>query len=140
MVRRESDVRGEAEGGLSAVGREASSVSEGPGDHDPKILVVDDEQQMLEVLVEWISRAGYRVLSARSGREALQIFKAECPELMITDLSMPEMSGLELIEAVRTISPNTEILILTGQSSVASAIDALRRGVFDFGPESAVRL
>ncbi len=132
MVRRESDVQGEAESRLSAVGREASFVSEGPDGHDPKILVVDDEQQILDGMVEWISQAGYRVLPARSGREAVQIFKAELPELMITDLSMPEMSGLELIGAVRAISPNTEILILTGQSSVASAIDALRLGVFDY--------
>ncbi|MEK7701970.1 MAG: response regulator, partial [candidate division NC10 bacterium] len=132
MVRREGDARGEAEGGLSAVGREAGSVSEGPGDRDPKILVVDDEQELLDVMVEWISQAGYRVLSARSGREALKIFDQEHPELMITDLSMPKMSGLELIEAVRAISPETEILILTGQSSVASAIDALHQGVFDY--------
>ncbi|MBI4247201.1 MAG: response regulator [Candidatus Rokubacteria bacterium] len=99
---------------------------------DPKILVVDDEQSVLDVMVECISQAGYRVLPARSGREALKILNAEHPELMITDLVMPEMNGLELIEAVRAISPKTEILILTGHSSEASAIDALRREVFDY--------
>ncbi|MBI2014263.1 MAG: response regulator, partial [Candidatus Rokubacteria bacterium] len=79
---------------------------------DPKILVVDDEQEVLDIMVECISQAGYRALPARSGREALKIFNAEHPELMITDLVMPEMNGLELIEAVRAISPKTEILIL----------------------------
>ncbi len=98
----------------------------------PRILIVDDEQQMLDVMVAWMTEAGYRVLAARSGREALQIFSAEPPELMITDLSMAEMNGLDLIEAVRVIAPKTETLIVTGHSSETSAIDALHRGVFDY--------
>ena len=102
------------------------------GGHAPRILVVDDDQAILDAIVDWISQAGYRVLPARGGREALQIVKAESPGLMITDLSMPEMNGLELIEAVKAISPNTEILILTGHSSMGSAIAALHRGVFDY--------
>jgi PAS domain S-box-containing protein len=132
MAQRAGDIRGEAERGLPAVGRETRSVAEGPGGHVPKILVVDDEPKTLDLMVEWLAQAGYRVLSARSGREALKIFNAEHPELMITDLFMPEMSGLELIEAARSISPKTEILILTGHASVASAIDALRWGVFGY--------
>jgi PAS domain S-box-containing protein len=132
MVQREGDVRAEVNRGFSAIGREARSIFEGPGDHGPKILVVDDEQEILDLMVEYLSRAGYRVLLAHDGQEALRIFNAEHPELIITDLSMPGMNGLELTEAIKAISPRTEILILTGHSSVGSAIAALHRGVFDY--------
>ncbi len=132
MVQRQGDVQGDVESGLPALCGEARSVSGGQGGHDPKILVVGDEQETLDVMVEWISQAGYRVLPARSGREALRIFNTEHPELMITDISIPEINGLELIEAVRAISPETEMLVLTKHSSVASAIDAPHRGVFDY--------
>jgi signal transduction histidine kinase len=146
MVQQIEDVLGRAEVGLPAVGRavgrEARSIFEGPRDHSPTILVVDDDQEVLEVMVLYLSQTGYRVLPARDGEEALRIFNAEHPELIITDLSMPGMNGLELIEAIKAISPRTEVLVLTGHSSVASAIDALRRGVFDYlqKPFELVRL
>ncbi len=116
----------------AAVGRERPSVSEAPPARGPTVLVADDESAVLEFLTEAISGAGYRVFSARTGQEALQTFRTEHPELIITDLDMPGMNGLELIEAVKAVSPETEILILTAHSGVDSAIHALRQGVFDY--------
>ncbi len=108
------------------------SVSEGLADRCSKILVVDDEPSVLEFLAEAISRAGYQVFAARTGHEALRMFHAEHPELIIADLDMPGMTGLEVIEAVRAVAPQTEVLILTGHSTIDSAIHALRQGVFDY--------
>ncbi|MDP2626442.1 MAG: response regulator, partial [Candidatus Rokubacteria bacterium] len=117
---------------IQAVGRELRSVVGDPGDRYPKVLVVDDEREVLAFMVECLSLAGYHVLSAPSGQEALRIFEREHPALIITDLSMPGMDGLELAKAVKVVSPQTEILILTAHSSMASAIEALRHGVFDY--------
>ena len=83
-------------------------------------------------MVERLSLAGYHVLPARNGQEALRIFEREHPALIITDLSMPGMDGLELAKAVKAVSPQTEILILTAHSSLASAVEALRHGVVDY--------
>ena len=103
-----------------------------PGDRYSKILVVDDELEVRDFMVEYLSLAGYHVLSARDGQEALRIFEREHPALIITDLSMPGMDGLELTKAVKAVSPDTEILILTGHSGMASAIEALRHYVADY--------
>jgi signal transduction histidine kinase len=107
-------------------------VSEAPGDHSSKVLVVDDEPETLDVIVEWLRGRGYQVLAAPSGQEALRVFNAERPALIVTDLSMPGMDGLELTTAIKAVSPQTEILILTGKATLASAVKALHWGVFDY--------
>jgi PAS domain S-box-containing protein len=117
---------------IQAVGREFRSVAGDPGDRYSKVLVVDDDQEVLDVMVECLSRDGYHVLQARNSQGALRIFERERPALIITDLSMPGMDGLELAKAVKAVSPQTEILILTARSSMASAIEALRYGVADY--------
>jgi signal transduction histidine kinase len=122
---------GEDRGG-QAGGHDVLSVTEVPDDRYSKVLVVDDERTVLDFMVDGLSLAGYHVLPARDGQEALRIFEREHPALIITDLFMPGMDGLELAKAVKAVSPQTEILILTAQSSMASAIEALRNGVVDY--------
>src|SRR3989338_9121252 len=117
---------------VQAGGEEVRSVVGVPGDRYSKVLVVDDEPDVLDVMVECLSLAGYHVLPARDGQEALRIFEREHPALIITDLSMPGMDGLELAKTVKALSPQTEVLIITGHSTMASAMDALRHGVFDY--------
>src|SRR3972149_5573269 len=117
---------------IQAVGRELRSVAGDPGDRYSKVLVVDDEPDVLDVMVERLALAGYHVLPARNGQEALRIFEREHPALIITDISMPGMDGLELAKTVKALSPQTEVLIVTGHSTMASAMDALRHGVFDY--------
>ena len=132
MVRREGAFGvGEDRGG-QAGGHEVPSVAGDPGGRYSKVLVVDDEREVLDFMVEGLSLAGYHVLPARDGQEALRIFEREHPALIITDLSMPGMDGLELAKAVKAVSPQTEILILTAHSNMASAIEALRNGVVDY--------
>jgi len=97
-----------------------------------KVLVVDDEQPILDLLTEVISKAGCQVLQARDGEEALRIFQAERPPLLITDLVMPKINGLALVTAVKGADPRTEVLIITGHADLHSAIEAVRQGAFDY--------
>ncbi len=118
--------------GVQAGGHEVRSVAGDPGDRSSKVLVVDDEREILDFMVECLSLVGYHVFPARDGQEALRIFVREHPALIVTDLSMPGMDGLELAKAVKALSPQTEVLVVTGHSTMASAMDALRIGVFDY--------
>jgi len=77
------------------------------------ILVVDDDREMTDMLDAVLSDAGYRVTSADQGEDALRQVRREPPDLMITDLSMPGMGGLELIEAVHRLYPHLPSIILT---------------------------
>src|SRR3990167_3893183 len=92
---------------IQAVGRELRSVAGDPGDRYSKVLVVDDEREVLDFMVECLSLAGYHVLPARDGQEALRIFEREHPALIITDLSMPGMDGLELAKRVKADRKST---------------------------------
>ncbi|MBI4611139.1 MAG: response regulator [Candidatus Rokubacteria bacterium] len=97
-----------------------------------KVLVVDDDEEILDLIAEFIPRLGCEVLRARDGEEALQIFRAEGPPLVLADLWMPTMDGLTLMKAVKEASPGTEILILTAHADLDSAIEAVRQGAFDY--------
>jgi len=96
------------------------------------ILVVDDEESNLKVLERMLEKAGYRVLLAASGPEALDILRAEQPELVLTDLRMPGMDGLELLRAARTVAPSTEVVLMTAFGTVEIAVEAMREGAYDF--------
>ena len=92
------------------------------------ILVVDDEESNLKVLERMLKKAGYSVLLASSGPEALDILRAEQPELVLTDLRMPGMDGLELLRAARTVAPSTEVVLMTAFGTVEIAVEAMREG------------
>ncbi len=93
-----------------------------------RILVVDDEE-IARTNMEYILRKdGYQVESAASGGEALERFKNQDFDLVLTDLKMEKMDGLQLLEAVKQISPNTELVMITGYATVSTAVDALRKG------------
>lgn len=100
-----------------------------------KVLIVDDERMIREGMkkvIPWSTLEIGRVMIAASGFEALEIVKEEMPEIMITDISMTEMTGLKLIEKVLEIVPEMRILVLTGYDSFEYARDCLRLHVQDF--------
>jgi ATP-dependent Lon protease len=93
-----------------------------------RILVVDDEE-IARTNMEYILRKdGYQVESAASGGEALERFKNQDFDLVLTDLKMEKMDGLQLLEAVKQISPTTELVMITGYATVSTAVEALRKG------------
>jgi len=97
-----------------------------------QILVVDDEESNIKVLQRILSKAGYGVSVASSGPEALEQLRAGQPELLLTDLRMPGMDGLELLRAARTVAPTTEVILMTAFGTVEIAVEAMKEGAYDF--------
>ena len=96
-----------------------------------RILVVDDERQITRMLRASLQGSGYEVVVAGGGVEALARFEAEHPELVITDLAMPEMNGLELTRAIRRIA-QTPIIVLSVRDTDAMKVTALDEGADDY--------
>ena len=96
------------------------------------ILIVDDEEIIRESLSFILTKEGYRVREAANGSAALDIVKSESVDLVLTDLEMPEMKGIELLENVARFSPDTLVVIITAYGSIDTAIAALRQGAVDY--------
>jgi YesN/AraC family two-component response regulator len=79
-----------------------------------KILLVDDEEGIRKVLAISLSDKGYQVFTAKSGEEALHIFKEQDPPIVLTDIKMPGMDGIELLQKMKQENPDTEVIMITG--------------------------
>lgn len=97
-----------------------------------KILFVDDEKETLSIVKEYLSEGGYGVTVCDSGREALELTKRDDFDIVITDLKMPELSGLELLKAIKKYRSKTEVIIVTGYGTIETAIEALKFGGYDY--------
>jgi response regulator RpfG family c-di-GMP phosphodiesterase len=97
-----------------------------------EILIVDDDAQVREVLHQIFLSASYRCLQAANGQEGLEMFRAARPPLIVTDLKMPVMDGIGLLEGVRREDEDTAVIVLTGAPDVKTAIDSLKLGAYDF--------
>jgi len=111
-------------------GREEAVPAEGQA--LPTILVVDDEPAIVEPLAKIFEKESLRVLTAQGGGEALEILRREAVSVLLTDLVMPGMSGLDLLKASRSVSPETETILMTAYGTVENAVDAMRHGAYDF--------
>jgi signal transduction histidine kinase len=96
------------------------------------ILIIDDEPLVGEVLTEFLKDEGYDVHLSADGKEALGVFQEVRPELVITDLNMPGISGIDVIRGIREMSRDTPVIVITGYGSLDTAVDAIRLNVFDF--------
>ncbi len=96
------------------------------------ILIVDDEEIIRESLSFILSKEGYAVREAENGKAALELVRNESFQLILTDLEMPEMKGIELLENVSRVSPETLVVIVTAYGSIDTAIAALRKGAVDY--------
>jgi two-component system NtrC family sensor kinase len=97
-----------------------------------KILLIDDEPDIVRVLGISLKADGYQVIPALSGAEGLVAFAKDKPEIVITDIKMPGMDGIEVLEKIKTIDPNTEVIIITGHGDIDNTIEALKYGASDF--------
>jgi len=97
-----------------------------------KILIVDDEQSMVQFLSVLLRREGYEVTAAQSGAEALDILKETGFDVVVTDLKMPGMDGIALLEQIKRIDDTLPVIIMTAYASQRSAIDALNLGAFQY--------
>ena len=96
------------------------------------ILIVDDAAATLEVLQRYLTAAGYQVFTASSVAEALEILESRALELVITDLKMPKVSGLDLVRHVRENFKETEVMMITGYPSIEGAVNAVKTGAEEF--------
>jgi two-component system response regulator HydG len=96
------------------------------------VLVVDDEPGIADSLHKILERESLRVLTAGSGGEALDLLRREPVSVLITDLMMPGMSGLDLLKACRSVSPETETVLMTAYGTVENAVEAMKQGAYDF--------
>jgi len=101
---------------------------------DANILVVDDDKVLADNLVEYLSKLGYQASQAYGGREALTMFEQGDFQLVITDLKMPEMDGMELLDAVKELDGRVIVMVITGYGSIESAVTAIKKGAYDFIP------
>jgi PAS domain S-box-containing protein len=99
---------------------------------DKKLLLVDDEEGIRKVLGIALSDAGYTVFSAKNGEEALKIFRKETPPIVLTDIKMPGMDGIELLQKIKHENPDTEVIMITGHGDMDLAIKSLKYQAIDF--------
>ena len=96
------------------------------------ILLADDDVNLRRVLEFQLTEAGYEVLTARDGAEALEIFTNNDCDCVVTDLRMPKMSGLELLEKIKTANAETPVIVITAFGEVETAVTAMKAGAFDY--------
>ena len=99
---------------------------------DKKLLLVDDEEGIRKVLGIALSDAGYKVFTAKNGEEALDIFCKEIPPIVLTDIKMPGMDGIELLQKIKHENPDTEVIMITGHGDMDLAIKSLKYQATDF--------
>ena len=97
-----------------------------------RILVVDDEQSVRNVLTQVLTEDGFEVTAAASGEEALKLLQKRAFALVITDIVMPGISGIDLLRKIKKRFPATEVIIITSQASLDTAVEALRSGAYDY--------
>lgn len=100
-----------------------------------RILVVDDSMMDQELVASLLAEAGHECMRASNGREALDLVASRAPELIVTDLQMPEMGGLELVQAVRARHPKVPVVLMTAHGSEEIAAAALRAGAASYVPK-----
>ena len=96
------------------------------------ILIVEDDPRVGESIRLLLKKRGYETLLASNGKEALPLFRQEMVDLVITDLLMPKMDGIELLEAVKSLRPETEVIVISAQGTIEKAVQAMKLGAFDF--------
>jgi DNA-binding response OmpR family regulator len=99
---------------------------------DSTILVVDDEGAIRYSVTKTLERVGYQVITASSGEEALQILTEQDFDVVLTDIRMPGISGVDLLERIKDQSPDAVVILMTGYASLGTAVESLRLGANDY--------
>ena len=97
-----------------------------------KILIVDDEAELKNILVEALSVQGYQTAGFTDGEEALAVLREQPFDVLLTDLMMPTIDGLTLLREALAIDPHLIVIVMTGQGTIQTAVDAMKFGAFDY--------
>ncbi|NUR54414.1 MAG: sigma-54-dependent Fis family transcriptional regulator [Acidobacteria bacterium] len=98
----------------------------------PLLVVVDDEQGILDVVGRFARRAGFDVLTCSGGREAIELLGMKRADLVMVDLRMPDVGGLDVLRAIRETDPRCQAVLMTGYASVETAVEAIKLGAMDY--------
>lgn len=115
----------------SRAGARADARAERPG----RVFVIDDEEVIRVSCRKVLQRAGYEVETFSRGQEGIERVEQDPPPVLIVDLKMPELNGFQVIERVREVAPDVVLVVITGYATVATAIDAMKSGAYDFLPK-----
>ena len=96
-----------------------------------RILIVDDEKNIVGSLKEILTEEGYDVSVAGDGLDALDMIQSDPPDLLLLDIWLPGMDGIEVLKTVKTYHPNIEVLIMSGHGTIDTAVKATKLGAFD---------
>ncbi len=97
-----------------------------------KVLVIDDEEPVRESFQHFLEDESYTVFTAANGREGLEVFDEQQPDVVVLDLRMPEMSGHEVLENLSTKSPDTPLIVVSGTGHISDTVEALHLGAWDY--------
>lgn len=100
-----------------------------------KILIIDDEEAIRDAMSQVLLREGYEVKEAQEGKEGLEIFQKDTFHLVFLDLKLPGIRGMDVLSRIKEVSPETPVIIITGYSSIESAVEAMKRGALDYMPK-----
>jgi DNA-binding NtrC family response regulator len=100
-----------------------------------RLLIVDDEPEMVESSARLLGLAGHQCVTTTTGHQALALLESERPEVLLTDLKMPAMDGLELMRRAHQIDPDLPVIVITAFASIESAVGAVKEGAFDYLPK-----
>ena len=103
---------------------------------EPRILIVDDEPDMVENCTRILRRAGHRCLTATDPHRALALLESEHPDLLLTDLKMPEIDGLAMLRRAHELDPALPVVVITAFATIESAVAAIKDGAFDYLPKN----
>ena len=98
----------------------------------PTLLIVEDDPTVGESIRLLLKKRGFSIFLASNGKEALQVFRHKMVDLVITDLVMPKMDGMALLEAIKKLKPETEVIVISAQGTIEKAVQAIKMGAFDF--------
>lgn len=97
-----------------------------------KVLVVDDSLLIRKLLQDFLEKKGYTVLLAEDGKEALEMINKDMPDMMLLDITMPVMDGIEVLEKLKKINVNLPVIIVTNTADIKIARETLEKGAYDY--------
>lgn len=101
-------------------------------DKKPNVIFTDDEDTFRNIMANELNRMGYQVTRCASGKETINNMQERDFDVVILDINMPDMDGIETLKRVKEVEPNTEVIILTGQGSIENAVQAIKLGAYDY--------
>ncbi|MCK7469361.1 MAG: response regulator [Desulfomicrobium escambiense] len=104
-------------------------------EYSAKILIIDDEESILDGCRQALEKSGYTVMTTSDGPDGIRLARTEKPDLAFVDLKMPSCSGMDIIELVSKEMPGIVLIVITGYASIVSAVEAMKKGAYDYLPK-----